>query len=166
MAVTYGLGLAVWPAVGTAYLHAVAQALHGLWLVGLLPAGTLAMILPDTGVALVAPGHTPLGLPRGALGSDVALTVSLITCSSPLPWPRRWPHVAVGLLLAFVGHVLMTLGLFWAPGWPNVSSTGVVLWNFVSTLYHAKMLPLVVAAVVVGPTLVRRRWANVIPSTA
>lgn len=157
----YVLGLIVWTMAGVVYLQALAHALDGLALMGLLPAATSAVAVRGAGVAILGPWSPPIAIPQGVLSADLALAAALLLASFWLGWRQRLRGVALGLLVIFLGHLFTSFAQVWlVGGGPQAPPWSRTLWHFYTTLYQGKLLPLAVWIGLTGPWLLTQFFGS------
>ena len=142
VSVLYFGSLAVWRVAEPNYVHALQRGIATLRWAGAFRPSLKTVAVPGRGLAVIDPGRTPVTVPQRILGADLALMTALILGSLWLSPRQRAFRLLVGVALVFDAHLLTIL----AQEWVNASVSGAAWasWNFWTTLYQGKVVPVAV----------------------
>lgn len=143
--------LAAWLLGRHAYLWALAADLRLVGAAGLLPPGAQVYVA-GPGLAMFGAGAAPIGVPMTVLGADLALTLALVLASRWLRWRVRVRRAAVALLVVFCAHLVTVVAQAWIT-WSAADPATRAVWSMYTTLYQAKVVPLLVWVVLAGRPL-------------
>lgn len=147
----YAAFLVAWLLGRDAYLWVLAADLRLVGAAGLLPSGTQVYVA-GPGLAMFGAGVTPIAVPMTVLGADLALTLALVLASQWLRWDVRVRRAAVAFVVVFGAHLVTVVAQVWIT-WSAADPAMKAVWSMYTTLYQAKVVPLLVWVVFAGRPL-------------